>query len=65
MSSQLEFPTKDQVKKATVEDLARWYRFLLPNGPEQHEILDEIAQRFKKLGGMTPELSKKIGHGGA
>jgi hypothetical protein len=65
MSSQLEFPTTDQVEKATHEDLARWYRFLLPSGKEQQAILDKIADRFKKLGGMTPELSKRIGHGGA
>jgi hypothetical protein len=45
--------------------LARWYRFLLPNDKEQQAILDKIADRFKKLGGMTPEISKRIGHGGA
>jgi hypothetical protein len=61
----LEFPTTDQIEKATLEDLARWYRFLLPTGKEQQAILDKISERFKKLGGMTPELSKRIGHGGA
>jgi len=65
MSNQLEFPTMDQIEKASREDLARWYRFLLPNGKEQQAILDKIADRFKKLGGMTPEISKRIGHGGA
>jgi hypothetical protein len=59
------FPTLEQVSKAPVEELARWYRFLLPSGPEQQRILDAITERFKKLGGMTPELSKRIGHGGA
>ncbi len=61
----LEFPTMEQVEKASHEDLARWYRFLLPSGKEQQAILDKIAERFKKLGGMTPEISKRIGHGGA
>ncbi len=65
MSNQLEFPTIAQVEKASHEDLARWYRFLLPNGKEQQAILDKIAERFKKLGGMTPEISTRIGHGGA
>jgi len=65
MNNQLEFPTIDQVMKASHEDLARWYRFLLPSGKEQQAILDKIADRFKKLGGMTPEISKRIGHGGA
>jgi hypothetical protein len=64
MSNQLEFPTIDQVMKASHEDLARWYRFLLPSDKEQQAILDKIADRFKKLGGMTPEISKRIGHGG-
>jgi hypothetical protein len=65
MKNQLEFPTVDQVEKASRDELARWYRFLLPNGKEQQVILDKIADRFKKLGGMTPEISKRIGHGGA
>lgn len=58
------FPTLEQVSKAPREDLARWYRFLLPAGPEQQKILDAITDRFRKLGGMTPELSRRIGHGG-
>ena len=47
------------------EELARWYRFL-PTGDskEEQKIMDRIAVRFKKAGGMTPALSKKIGHGG-
>jgi len=65
VNNKLEFPTMDQVEKASHEDLARWYRFLLPSGKEQQAILDKIAERFKKLGGMTPEISKRIGHGGA
>jgi hypothetical protein len=65
MSNQPEFPTIGQIMKASHEDLARWYRFLLPSGNEQQAILDKIAERFKKLGGMTPEISKRIGHGGA
>jgi hypothetical protein len=50
------------VEKASREELAKWYRFL-PSGDtkEQQRVLDRIAERFKKLGGMTPELSKKIG----
>jgi hypothetical protein len=43
--------------------LARWYRFL-PSGHtrEQQKILAFIAHRFKRLGGMTPELERKIGY---
>ena len=57
-----DFPTMEQVEKATHEQLARWYRFL-PSGDtkEQQKIQDRIAERFKELGGMNPALSKKIG----
>ena len=60
-----DFPTKEQVEKATHEELGRWFRFL-PEGdtPEEKKLLDRIADRFEKLGGMIPALSKKIGHGG-
>ncbi len=57
-----DFPTMEQVEKANHEQLARWYRFL-PSGDtkEQQKIMDRIAERFKRLGGMTPALEKKIG----
>jgi hypothetical protein len=57
-----DFPTMAEVEQADHEQLARWYRFL-PSGDtrEQREIADKIAERFKKLGGMTPALEKKIG----
>jgi len=52
----------EQVEKASHEQLARWYRFL-PSGDtrEQQKILDKVSEKFKKLGGMTPALEKKIG----
>ena len=56
------FPTLEDVQKANKEQLARWYRFL-PSGETaaDRKIMKRIAERFDKLGGMTPELSKKIG----
>ena len=55
-------PTLQEVEKADKEQLARWYRFL-PSGETaaDHKIMKRSAERFDKLGGMTPELSKKIG----
>jgi hypothetical protein len=55
----------DHVEKVSYEQLAWWYRFL-PSGdtPGQKKIMDRMAVRFKKLGGMTPELSERIGHRG-
>jgi len=56
------FPTIQEVEKADKELLARWYRFL-PSGetPADQKIMRRIAERFEKLGGMTAQLSKKIG----
>jgi hypothetical protein len=62
MAGQQDFPTSDQVEKAGKEDLARWYRFLLGTTPEQIKTLSRVKERLHGLGGMTPELSKKIGH---
>ena len=65
VSDRPDFPTLAQVEKASHEQLAKWYRFL-PAGDtfEQKKIMDRLAERFKKLGGMTPDLSDRIGHGG-
>lgn len=56
------FPTLEEVEKADKEQLARWYRFL-PSGETavDRKIMKRVAERFEKLGGMTPELNKKIG----
>ena len=56
------FPTIEEIERAGKEQLARWYRFL-PSGetPADQEIMKRIAERFEKLGGMTAELSTKIG----
>ena len=56
------FPTIQEVEKADKEQLARWYRFL-PSGETaaDQKIMKRIAEHFYKLGGMTAELSKKIG----
>ena len=62
MADQQDFPTMQQVEKASKEDLARWYRFLIGTSDEQRKILRHVAKRLEQLGGMTPELSKKIGH---
>jgi len=56
------FPTIEEVEAADKEQLARWYRFL-PSGETaaEQKIMKRIAERFEKVGGMNPELSKKIG----
>ena len=65
MEDRPDFPTNEQVEKASHEQLARWYRFLPSDKtPEHQKLMDKIAKRFKALGGMTPEISKRIGFGG-
>lgn len=60
-----DFPTMEEVEKANRRQLARWHRFLLSaNTPERKKILHRVAERFKKLGGVTTEVSTKIGFGG-
>jgi hypothetical protein len=56
------FSTVGEVERANKEQLARWYRFL-PSGETaaDQKIMKRIAERFEKLGGMTPGLSKIIG----
>ena len=56
------FPTIEEVERAGKEQLARWYRFL-PSGETaaDQKVMKRIAERFEKLGGMTAELSRKIG----
>ncbi len=55
-----DFPTMEQAEEANHEQLARWYRFLPSgNSKEQRKIMDGIAERFKRLGGMTPAVWRK------
>ena len=56
------FPTLEDVEEADKEQLARGYRFLPSDETEvDREIMERIAVRSDKLGGMTSKLSKKIG----
>lgn len=60
-----DFRTMEQVEKADRERLAKWYRFLLSGDTaEQRKIQHRLAERFQKMGAMTPELIRKIGFGG-
>ncbi len=71
MGDRPDFPTMEQVQKASVEDLARWYRFLPVGDTREHqEIMDSITERLKKKGGINENgdiaaaVSNKIGYGG-
>lgn len=67
-----QLPTMAEVEAADVEQLARWYRFLLPteSGAQTKKIMDRIEKRLRANGGITENgdiaaaVSKKIGYGG-
>ena len=50
--SALGFQLWRRVDKASKVDLARRYRLLLAETPDQKRILDAICERFKALGEM-------------
>lgn len=56
------FPTLEEVEKASHLQICRWWRFLRSGeNAEEYKIQAKIAMRYKELGGMTPEISKKLG----
>lgn len=67
----MKYPTLAEVEAADHEQICRWWRFLPSPGfrPKyavqetvmELQVMDRIVIRFKQLGGMTPELSKRIG----
>lgn len=59
-----KFPTLEEVDRASKEQLAYWYRFLLPMDEAQEKTLQKISATLKAKGGMTKVLSDKIGYGG-
>ena len=74
MAVSLSYPTLAEVDAADQEQICRWYRLLCSPGIDvigtaeyetvlsrERIIMDRIAERFRKSGGFTPALSKKIG----
>ena len=60
----MKYPTFKEVESASRYTICGWYRFLpspdLKTG-EQKKIMDRICERYKDLGGFTPEISKQMG----
>jgi hypothetical protein len=59
-----EFKTHvEDIKKMSQEECARLHRFA-PIGHiyfSDHDLYFEFQKHFQVMGGMTPEISKKIG----
>ena len=53
---------KDGIDKMSQEEMAHLWRFSQPGHPyfRSGPVFDHFEKRFKKLGGFTPEISKKI-----
>ena len=72
----MTYPTIEEVKNASHEQICRWHRFLPSPGScaikkdrytfhkvlnREAIIMDKICERLKEFGGFTPEISKEIG----
>jgi hypothetical protein len=55
---------RDKIDEMSQEEMARLWRFAPPGHPifDTRNGLDKyFNERFKELGGWTPEISKKLG----
>lgn len=56
------YPTLKEIEEADRVQICRWHRFLpLARDEDQLKVTNRIFERFKELGGMTPQISKLIG----
>jgi hypothetical protein len=57
-----DFPTMAQVEAADHEQLARWFEYMLLGleNDEMKQIAQRIEERFNQMGGMTPEIKRRI-----
>lgn len=58
----MKYPTKQEVLEADRVQICKWWRFLRsPETDQEVEVNNVLTDRFKELGGFTPEISKQIG----
>ena len=70
----MPYPTMEEVDAASRTQICRWYRFLPSPGiaaagtdkfdaalERELPIMKRISDRYKELGGFTPEISKALG----
>lgn len=57
-----EFPTIDEIDTATEDQIRTWYRKLpIARNHDELRIVNMVVDRYRKIGGMTSEASKRIG----
>ncbi len=60
----MNYPTLEQVEAADRYQLCKWHRFLgSPQNEEELKVSKRNFERWKEVGGFTPEISKSIGWG--
>ena len=58
----MKYPTEKEVLEADRLQISKWYRFLeCARDEEEIKIIKIIDSRLKAFGGMSAEISKKIG----
>jgi len=63
----IQYPTMKEVEQADRFTLCKWWRFLDSPGmhggdiDEETRIMNRIAERFSAAGGITVEISKRLG----
>ncbi len=56
------YPSIKEVNAASRFQICKWWRFLpSPKNKLQAEVNIRLAERFREVGGFTPEISKQIG----
>ena len=56
-----EFPTIDEIDTATEDEIRTWYRKLpIARNHNELRIVNMVVYRYLKIGGKTPEASKRI-----
>lgn len=56
------YPNMAQVELADRFLICKWYRHLpSPSNPDQEKVMNRICEKYKELGGFTPDISKQVG----
>lgn len=56
------YPTIEEVESACYEQICSWYRFLrMARNSNEQRIINLIYKKRNKFGGISSEISKRIG----
>lgn len=56
------WPSIEEVEQADREQVCRWWRFLpCARTEKERKVIEAVSYAYDWHGGITPEISKKIG----